>query len=718
MKVLKRVFLYPLIIMALSMAMSLPAFAQTMFAAKSEVKVFEEKDTNSKVLKKLKGGQEVLIEEKSGDNKWVSILVEPEGGDGQQLAWIPMSDMADAMPPEFCQHQWSEMTVMEEPTCTAGGMQGHTCSICGALEAVDIPPLPHSFGDWTVTKQATCTAEGEMTRACTMCGLTETQPIERTAHSFSGWVVTKEPTCTAEGEQVSTCSICGQEEKQTLQMVPHKFTDWSVNKQATCTAEGERVRKCSVCGLEEKQTVERLPHSFGDWTVTKQATCTAEGERTHKCKVCGYETKETVAKLPHDFEWKVIKEATDHSSGIRSSVCKKCGYKQEEVSYDPEGTLRRGDVSEGVREIQQLLADQNYLNDGGADGIFGAGTEKALMAFQSAQGLTPDGIAWPQTILRLRHNYGEWVIVKNPTRHSAGERTRACKDCNYVQHEVIELDPYLESGRRAEDVRAVQQMLGALGFDAGNYDGIYGPKLDNAYKEFADKNNVEFEAGKLYPDNIDALVNAWLASIPETEWMGEGSLDTPTNLVLTVTPVLEEQQTVEVPVIETEAASEAIEEETEAVSEGEEPAEDEEPETIITYNWSLTNMGSEPCIFTTLLLTFGDDPDFRADTLTMAIDGAELKANCGNSVSGSFKVSSKWGKGAANFSALAVSEENGRKWLSNTNTFAPEEEETEEAAEAVTEGEFEEVEETSEETAEPAPAESAEAETQEESAAA
>ena len=63
------------------------------------------------------------------------------------------------------------------------------------------------------------------------------------------------------------------------------------------------------------------------------------------------------------------------------------------MSYDPEGTLRRGDRGEEVREVQQLLADMDYLSAGGADGIFGAGTEKAITEFQNDQGLTPDGVA-------------------------------------------------------------------------------------------------------------------------------------------------------------------------------------------------------------------------------------------------------------------------------------------------------------------------------------
>ena len=88
-----------------------------------------------------------------------------------------------------------------------------------------------------------------------------------------------------------------------------------------------------------------------------------------------------------------------------------------------------------------------------------------------------------------------------------------------------------------------------------------------------------------------------------------------------------------------------------------------------TYSWTLYNLGTEKCMFNTLLLTYGDAPDFMGNDLVMVIDGEELKPNAANSISGSFKVASGWGEGALNFAAMAVSDKTGAKWLSNTVTF-------------------------------------------------
>ena len=53
-------------------------------------------------------------------------------------------------------------------------------------------------------------------------------------------------------------------------------------------------------------------------------------------------------------------------------------------------TLRQGATGEDVRALQILLTGRGFPAD--ADGIFGPKTEEAVIAFQKANGLEPDGI--------------------------------------------------------------------------------------------------------------------------------------------------------------------------------------------------------------------------------------------------------------------------------------------------------------------------------------
>lgn len=56
--------------------------------------------------------------------------------------------------------------------------------------------------------------------------------------------------------------------------------------------------------------------------------------------------------------------------------------------------LRRGSRGAAVKKLQEGLGI-------GADGIFGAGTEKAVKAFQTENGLDADGLAGPETLAKL-----------------------------------------------------------------------------------------------------------------------------------------------------------------------------------------------------------------------------------------------------------------------------------------------------------------------------
>jgi hypothetical protein len=64
--------------------------------------------------------------------------------------------------------------------------------------------------------------------------------------------------------------------------------------------------------------------------------------------------------------------------------------------------LQRGDVGPGVRAAQRMLISYKCgCGPDGADGEFGANTEKAVLKFQIGNRLTPDGIIGPATGAKL-----------------------------------------------------------------------------------------------------------------------------------------------------------------------------------------------------------------------------------------------------------------------------------------------------------------------------
>ena len=83
-------------------------------------------------------------------------------------------------------------------------------------------------------------------------------------------------------------------------------------------------------------------------------------------------------------------------------------------------TLRKGDSGPDVSELQTLLNEHGYNLD--VDGKFGDKTRKAVMAFQTAHGLTADGVAGEQTWTALK---GEQPPTPTPTEYVQLERKKA-----------------------------------------------------------------------------------------------------------------------------------------------------------------------------------------------------------------------------------------------------------------------------------------------------
>ena len=120
--------------------------------------------------------------------------------------------------------------------------------------------------------------------------------------------------------------------------------------------------------------------------------------------------------------------------------------------------IRTGARGEDVRDVQhRLLAAGLRIDPDELDGTFSASTEEAVREFQQLRGLPPDGIMGPDT-------WGQLV--------EAGYR-------------LSDRTLYLRSPAfRGDDVRELQRMLNALGFDAGKEDGIFGPRTDRGVREF------------------------------------------------------------------------------------------------------------------------------------------------------------------------------------------------------------------------------------------
>lgn len=165
---------------------------------------------------------------------------------------------------------------------------------------------------------------------------------------------------------------------------------------------------------------------------------------------------------------------------------------------------RRGDQGEPVRDIQDRLSALGFDVAPDSPGEFGEGTEFAVIFFQQTRRLAADGLVGRET----------W---------------RTLVDAGFVlgDRQLYYRMPMLHG----DDVAELQRNLSAIGFDAGDVDGIFGPETLRALLDFQ-HNRLMAEDGIAGPAVLTELrlmsretskmgrhelrERAWLASLPET----------------------------------------------------------------------------------------------------------------------------------------------------------------------------------------------------------
>lgn len=139
--------------------------------------------------------------------------------------------------------------------------------------------------------------------------------------------------------------------------------------------------------------------------------------------------------------------------------------------------LRLGDRGEPVRDLQRRLLAVHADFDVDETGDFGPETDRCVRLFQTRFGLDVHGVCDDLT----------WATLVE-----AGYR--------FGDRQLYHRSPMM----RGEDIGDLQRRLGALGFDPGRADGIFGPRTAAAVAEF--QRNVGLTSdGISGPDTVAAL---------------------------------------------------------------------------------------------------------------------------------------------------------------------------------------------------------------------
>lgn len=170
-----------------------------------------------------------------------------------------------------------------------------------------------------------------------------------------------------------------------------------------------------------------------------------------------------------------IDGASSSSSGTTATGLFKGDYSK--LQYTSSGSR--------VRVLQQALKDLGFAISK-VDGVFGQSTFEAVMAFQKATGLTADGKAGKNTLVKLESYFDANGNVISPM-----VTPKPTADLDNITYGVPKRT--LKEGMGGQDVVYTQDRLAALGYLTGISDGQYGAATKAAVQAFQKKNGLSID---------------------------------------------------------------------------------------------------------------------------------------------------------------------------------------------------------------------------------
>lgn len=178
-----------------------------------------------------------------------------------------------------------------------------------------------------------------------------------------------------------------------------------------------------------------------------------------------------------------------------------------------------GSTGSEVSKIQSRLKEWGYYN-GAVDGIFGTATRDAVIKFQKANGLTPDGIVGSKTLAAIgigggsSYNSADYeLLARIISAEARGETYLGQVAVGAVVLNRIEHPSFPDT------ISGVVYQNGAF---SCLYDGqFYEPISNSAYSAARDAlNGLDPSGGAIYYYNPKTATNKWIRSRPVITTIG------------------------------------------------------------------------------------------------------------------------------------------------------------------------------------------------------
>ncbi len=144
--------------------------------------------------------------------------------------------------------------------------------------------------------------------------------------------------------------------------------------------------------------------------------------------------------------------------------------------------LNPGAAGAEVTELQQSLRRLGYFNSN-PTGYFGPSTKDAVVRFQQANGIIPNGIADSQTLAAISAVLGGQNNPQNNVQNNVQNNPQNNVQ-NNPQNSNCSTDTDICLGERSQRVATVQKRLQQLGLFKGDVSGYYGTETRDAVVQF------------------------------------------------------------------------------------------------------------------------------------------------------------------------------------------------------------------------------------------
>jgi peptidoglycan hydrolase-like protein with peptidoglycan-binding domain len=168
-------------------------------------------------------------------------------------------------------------------------------------------------------------------------------------------------------------------------------------------------------------------------------------------------------------------------------------------------TLKRGDSGAAVKSFQQLLRNLGYITFS-PDGVFGSGTETAVVEFQKKNGLTADGKVGSATLAKMSSSSAVPKATATPTSTPSETTT-------------------LKRGDSGAEVTKMQKRLKELGYISFSADGEFGSGTRDGVMAFQ-KNNGLKNDGVAGPTTLSLLYSSLAKKAGTSSGSSSGSSGT------------------------------------------------------------------------------------------------------------------------------------------------------------------------------------------------